>query len=269
VNKYNSLFKEITISKPEAVFLGGDLLPGPRHNLDTREFIQQFLFMKMKESRQNHNTEFYLIMGNDDRRIYEEDIIKECGNGIFYMHKRCIRLNVIFVVGYSHIPPTPFRLKDWERYDVSRYIGPGDLSPEAGARTVDVEPNKIKYSTISRDLDELASLSPPEKTIFLFHSPPYHTSLDRADLDGKTIDHVPLDVHIGSIAIKRFIEKQKPMLTLHGHVHESVRITGDWKEQIGSTYSFGAAHDGGELAIVYFDTARLDKAERKIIPIDL
>jgi Icc-related predicted phosphoesterase len=84
----------------------------------------------------------------------------------------------------------------------------------------------------------------------LFHSPPYQTNLDRAALDGVKIDHVPLDVYVGSIAIKRFIEERKPMITLHGHVHESARITGFWSEKIGRTFAFNAATDQKGLSII-------------------
>jgi len=41
----------------------------------------------------------------------------------------------------------------------------------------------------------------------VLHSPPYDTGLDRAALDGRSVDHAPLDVHVGSIAIRRFIER--------------------------------------------------------------
>jgi len=35
---------------------------------------------------------------------------------------------------------------------------------------------------------------------------------------------------VGSIAVRRFIEERQPLLTLHGHIHESARLTGDWRE---------------------------------------
>jgi Icc-related predicted phosphoesterase len=88
--------------------------------------------------------------------------------------------------------------------------------------------------------------------------------LDYADLDGEMVDHAPVDVHIGSIAIQRFIEHYQPFLTLHGHVHETVRLTGQWREKKGTTYCFTAAHDGPELAVVRFDTNDLDSATRKL-----
>jgi Icc-related predicted phosphoesterase len=105
------------------------------------------------------------------------------------------------------------------------------------------------------------------KTIFLFHSPPYHSCLDRADLHGKKVDHAPVDVHVGSVAIQRFIKSKQPLLTLHGHVHESAQITGWWKEKVDRTFSFTAAHDGPELAVVRFDTENLKNATRELIAV--
>ena len=131
------------------------------------------------------------------------------------------------------------------------------------AKKRSIQPTKFK--TISNDLKEISKKSDPMKTIYLFHAPPYKTNLDRADLDDKIIDHVKLDVNIGSIAIKRFIKKYQPFLTLHGHVHESSRLTGKWSEKIRETYSFSAAYEGENLAIVYFDTENLSRAKRGII----
>ena len=71
--------------------------------------------------------------------------------------------------------------------------------------------------------------------------------------------------HVGSIAIKRFIEEKKPPVTLHGHIHESTRLTGIWKELIGETWSFNAAHDGPELSVVIFNPAEPANAQRLLI----
>jgi Icc-related predicted phosphoesterase len=123
----------------------------------------------------------------------------------------------------------------------------------------------LKFSTIQKDLESLSVEDSPGKSIFLFHAPPYQTCLDRASLDGRMIDGVPVDVHIGSIAIKRFIEEKQPLVTLHGHVHESAAITGKWKEQIGNTFAFTSAHNGPELAIVKFDPENPQEAIRVLI----
>jgi len=205
-------------------------------------------------------------LGNDDTRIFEKTIVEAAQTGIWeYLHLRSVKFKNYRIFGYACVPPTPFTLKDWEKYDVSRYIDPGCISPEEGYRTVPVEEDEIKYGTIQLDLVELTKGKKLKNSIFLFHSPPYQTTLDRAALDGKMIDHVPLDVHVGSIAIRQFIEEQQPWITLHGHVHESARITGSWKEKIGRTHLFSAAHDGPELAIVRFNPEAPHKARRDIL----
>ena len=210
----------------------------------------------------------FLILGNDDGRGCEIKVLDGEKAGLWvYIHNKNVIFNGFNVFGYSYVPPTPFLLKDWERYDVSRYVDPGCISPEEGWRTVktsEIE-YKSKHATIKVDLDELAGEGVMDKAIFLFHSPPYQTKLDRADLDGRVVDGVQVDVHVGSIAIRRFIEERQPLLTLHGHVHESARISGAWKEGIGRTTCLSAAHGGPELALVEFDLAEPQGAIRQLI----
>ena len=248
-NKYkiNSLFKIIKEEQPDGVFIGGDIFPNS-YSIDITSFFYEFYIKKIKELKSN----FFTILGNDDPKIFENLLIQaEKDNLIYYVNNKSVRFFDLFVAGYSYIPPTPFILKDWERYDISRYIDPGAISPEEGKRTIEVDLKKERFLTIAEDLQELSKKSDPKKTIYLFHSPPYKTNLDRAELDNKKVDHVQLDVNVGSIAIKHFIENMKPLLTLHGHVHESSRLTGLWKEKIGKTYSFSAAHEGNKLAIIF------------------
>ncbi len=169
------------------------------------------------------------------------------------------------IYGYNYVPPTPFQLKDWEKYDVSRYTDPGCVSPEEGWHSVKVSKHELRYSTIEKDLKTLVGNNELHKSIFLFHTPPYKTNLDRAALDGKMVDHVPLDIHVGSIAVKRFIKKNQPTITLHGHVHESARLKGTWKDKVEETYLYTAAHDGPELALIRFDKYHPEKTMRELI----
>jgi Icc-related predicted phosphoesterase len=271
IPRFQSLFQIIKNEKPDAVFLGGDILPLQliRHNT-MEDFIETSILAEIRNIQNDFDKKirFFVIMGNDDPRIYEYIFIKADKAGILdYIHQKTISYKKTYVTGYSYVPPTPFQLKDWERYDVSQYIDVGAVSPEHGKRTIDVPLDEITYSTIAEDLDILSKQSPAKNTIFLFHAPPYHSYLDRADLHGKKVDHAPMDVHVGSIAIQRFIKAHQPLLTLHGHVHESAHITGRWKEKVERTYSFTAAHDGPELAVVRFDTDHLENATRELIPV--
>ncbi|MCD6424463.1 MAG: metallophosphoesterase [Anaerolineales bacterium] len=269
ISRYESLFTRIREEKPAAVFLGGDLFP---HFAAQGEgdFLDDFLakgFLQLKESLGRKYPRVFLIPGNDDSKISQEDLIRwMVDEGIWeYVHGQSVEFGSYTVFGYAYVPPTPFFNKDWERYDISRFVDPGCIPPEDGWHSVDEPKNLIEHATIKKDLEELSGRKDLSKSIFLFHTPPYQTALDRAALEGKMVDHVPLDVHVGSIAVKDFILKRQPLITLHGHVHESARITGAWMEQMGETIALSAAHDGDELALVKFDPAEPDHATRELI----
>ena len=68
-----------------------------------------------------------------------------------------------------------------------------------------------------------------------------------------------------SVAIQRFIASRQPLITLHGHIHESTRLTGAWRDRMGNTHAFSAAHDGPELALVRFDPSRPEQASRELV----
>jgi Icc-related predicted phosphoesterase len=267
-DRYEKLLDEIRRQQPALVFFGGDLLPhGMRRNV-IDDFTTDFLFHHFNNLRKEMGAQYprvYLILGNDDPRVEEAKFEQLGKNGVWhYLHDRKDHWEGFTFYGYANVPPTPFRFKDWERYDVSRYVDPGCISPLEGFRTM--EPGTdLEFATILDELKALVGEDPMEKAVFLFHSPPYKTWLDRAALDGKMVDHVPMDVHVGSIAIMRFIEERQPWVTMHGHIHESSRLTGHWRQQFGATSSFSAAWDGPELSLVEFDLENPADAIRRLI----
>ena len=240
--------------------------------LETGDFVADFLIPGFKQLQRELGPDYpriLVILGNDDPRSLEADFAAAERAGLWeYIHGRKVALGKLAVFGYSFVPPTPFMLKDWEKYDVSRFVDPGCVSPEDGRRTVRVPSRDIRYATIARDLAGLTADEDLGNAIFLFHTPPYGCCLDRAALDNKMVDHVPVDPHVGSIAVQRFIAARQPLLTLHGHVHEAVRLTRTWRETFGATTALTAAHDGAELALVRFDPAALTEASRELIPVD-
>jgi Icc-related predicted phosphoesterase len=267
-DRYEKLFREIRTNPPQIVFFGGDLLPHSLHRRLEDDFTEDFLygnFFALKDELQESYPKIYVILGNDDPRTEESKFIELGRNGVWhYLHNRSdLHLGYTFY-GYANVPPTPFRFKDWERYDVSRYVDPGCFAPHEGIQTMDPGVD-LEWATIKDELDVLAGETIPERSVFLFHSPPYKTYLDRAALDGRMVDHVPMDVHVGSIAIMRFIEDRQPWLTLHGHIHESSQITGHWRQQFGRTHAFSAAWHGPELALVEFDLEEPAGAIRRLI----
>lgn len=272
--RYDKLFQKIEEECPKVVFMTGDLMPSGMFAFTSgsstpAHFLENVLkkgFRSLKNKMGMDYPEVYLILGNDDGKAEENFFVEMQKSGLWnYAHNRKFEFLGFQIYGYAYVPPTPFMLKDWERYDVSRYVDPGCTPPEEGAHTVEVDRKQLQFKTIQKDLLALSSQDDLSRAVFLFHSPPYQTHLDRAALDGKLVDYVPLDVHVGSIAIKRFIEERKPMLTLHGHVHESTSITGYWQQKIGDTLAMNAAHNGSELSLVRFSLDELGSASRELI----
>lgn len=272
--RYEALFAAIQEERPSALFLGGDLLPpffAPlnRNRGAPGRFVEDFLvpgFERVRSALGDLAPRVFLILGNDDSRAEEDAIIRGAAKGCWeYVHARRTDFGPHSLYGYNCVPPTPFQLKDWERYDVSRYVDPGCVSPEEGWHTGPIQKRALRFQTIQKDLEQITDEDDLASAILLAHSPPYRTLLDRAALDGKKVDHVPLDMHVGSIAIRRLIEDRQPLVTLHGHVHESAGLTGSWRDRIGRTHCFSAAHDGPELALVRFDPENLETADRRLI----
>lgn len=270
--RYAKLLGAIADGHPDAIFLGGDLLPParfPDRSGSYHDFVADYLIPSFRRTRDRLGAkypEIFLILGNDDPRGEEEGFLEAAADGLWnYSHAQKVRWQEFVVYGCAYVPPTPFLLKDWERYDVSRYVPPGCVSPEEGYRSVPVEQSEVKWATIQKELIRLADHDPLDRAVFLFHAPPFDTALDRAALDGKLWEGVPLDVHVGSVAVRRFIEERQPLLTMHGHVHEAARLTGEWKIRLGKTVCLNAAHDGPELALVRFDLLSPDGATRELL----
>ncbi|OFX41409.1 MAG: hypothetical protein A2X08_16070 [Bacteroidetes bacterium GWA2_32_17] len=270
VEKYEKLFSFVIEAKPMCLLLGGDLLPGisSRSSKNYDDFVNDYLIPRVKLMLDElSNPDFWigLILGNDDPRAFETEFLQAEKNNLWvYLHNKKLKKNGLIYIGYSFVPPTPFRLKDWEKFDVSRFVDIGCIEPFEGSRSVNPDYD-AEYSTIEKDLLLLTQNIKDENVIMLFHAPPYQTNLDRAALDGKMIDHVPLDVHVGSIAIRRMVENFQPLVTLHGHIHESASITGSWSDLIGKTYLFSGAHNGKEVAVVIFDPHDLQNAQRFLL----
>lgn len=270
ISWYEKLFNAIEDEKPNLVLLGGDLLPHAfKSSIEYPNFITDYLqvkFLHLKALLKDQYPKVMLIMGNDDPKALESELLPAGADNLWeYIHDKKSTCFGYTFAGYSYVPPTPFQLKDWERYDVSRFVDVGCVSPEEGIHTTQTDASTLRYTSIQKDLDRLFDQGDMSKTICLFHSPPYQTNLDRAALDEMMVDHAPLDVNVGSIAIQRFIKTKQPKITLHGHIHESSRITGQWQDRIGETYLFSAAYEGPELAIIKFNLEQPDQAERLLL----
>lgn len=104
----------------------------------------------------------------------------------------------------------------------------------------------IEEDELAERLETIAGLvQNPEKTIAVLHVPPYGSGLDTCpDLD-KNLKIITEGGQVvmksaGSTAVKTFLEKVQPLLSLHGHIHESpghVRIGRTLAINAGSEYA--------------------------------
>lgn len=266
-DKFNKLIGYIKDELPEAVFITGDLLPN-FYATEPEKFLISFLkplLAKLKNDLKDKYPEIFVITGNDDPAaacIYFEELDKL--GLLTFLNNRLIDYKDYRIFGYPYVPPTPFQLKDWEKYDVSRFVPRGAVSPEDGYRTVEVPLNIIQHSTIRDDLKEISGeLTGVNRVIGLFHTPPCETNLDK--LIGKDINGGKQLQSAGSYAVKRFIESSKPIITLHGHLHESADLSGSWKDKIRETCCFNAAQSGKKLAVIKLDTNQPENAIRILL----
>lgn len=233
----------------DAYVIGGDLT-----TTDCGECIgvqREFLVRHLPQFTKGKNV--FLIAGNDDCAINTG--ILQNSRDYHFVHNRRIRLNDDFeIVGYSFVNPTPFPLKDWEKPDLPE-VG---KNPNAGVKSTANGFVEFKLENkgdcIQRDLSSELFTTNASNTVYVMHASPYDTCLDMSIKK----------IHLGSRAIREFIEKNQPYLTLHGHNHATVHASGEFVQKIGKTTSMAAGnnHEFPELAALVFDLYEPEKAER-------
>src|SRR5260221_12850903 len=94
------------------------------------------------------------------------------------------------------------------------------------------------------------------RAIFTLHCPPFRSGLDEApaiDADLKLLHGGRALRPVGATAVRQAIEKHQPLLSLHGHIHESKGAV-----KLGKTLSInpGSSYEEGILmgAIIQLDT---------------
>ncbi len=109
-------------------------------------------------------------------------------------------------------------------------------------------PREFDEEDIAAHIDQMATrLADVGTAVFNLHPPPYGTSLDPAPRLGPGLEVVTsagatvMD-HVGSTAVLEAIERHQPLLSLHGHIHESagrIRIGRTTAVNPGSEYGEG------------------------------
>ena len=158
----------------------------------------------------------YWMLGNDDPTELE-DVLRDSPWGE-YVDGAVVRLQderEVATLGYANETP-------WHTY------------------------REVPEEKLVAMLDEVCSqLSSPETAILNFHVPPYDSGLDSApkidaELNVQTQGGQPVFAPVGSHAVRTVLERVQPILSLHGHVHES----GGFR-RIGRTLAINPGSDYG------------------------
>jgi Icc-related predicted phosphoesterase len=267
---YQELLSLAISSSSELMVIGGDLLPSfpPTKRYEEmvpnqKTFVDHFLSMFFKKVLETSSIQqIFLIAGNWD--LGYPYIFTRATERIIDLNQRSYRLkNGYELIGYPFVPPTPFRPKDFEKMDDREAPWPPQKNPsyirssdQSGQlRPVDPYLYLRGRETIEEDLDRLPKPLHPRRAIYVMHSPPFGTRLDLIE-GGKSA---------GSRSIKTFIEKNQPLLTLHGHIHEAPELSGTYVNRIGVTLSInpgqriGTTRDISKLHAVTFEMERAEQ----------
>lgn len=230
--KYDKLLELAKHHGVKVLANGGDMLPKEGDLFRQDQFITGYL--------KDHFDAFYsagihylCYLGNDDLQIFDP-LFEETCNAFSFVH--CIAQRKIEIEGYEFIGMNwvvdyPFRLKDRCRMDSKDYVfeqqfGTGLLSQKGKWQEIG---NWFSYAkslpTIEDEMKNLVHPSDMTKAIYVIHMPPARLGLDQCSHGAE----------VGSKSIYKFIEKNQPLLTLHGHIHESPRMTGKWFNELGRT----------------------------------
>lgn len=243
--------------------IGGDITP-PKRIDEQRKFIENELIRLIADFNSKHkNVDIYLMLGNDDWVSNMQVLARENNRLYKIIHNQVYRLNEDFnIVGYSYVPITPFAIKDFEKFDSKdAELQKGDTLQGFKSSNFELLPFKFnpedREDNIENDFKNILRLSEPAKTIYAIHTPPYNTYLDM----------VYAAVHVGSLAVRRFIEQQKPYLTLHGHIHETIEVSGHFRDKINGAICLGVGNSAyeKELAVITFDLYDLNSIKREVL----
>lgn len=163
-------------------------------------------------------TPAFFMLGNDDDDELLDGV--ERSGALRYAEESVCELPggyELISLGYS--TPTP--------WDTPRELGEEELG-----------------AAIERQAERL---SEPRRAVFNLHCPPRDTNLDQAPvLDGQMRPRLGpagmLTDSVGSVAVREAIERWRPLLGLHGHVHEcpaAERLGGTLCVNAGSEYQDG------------------------------
>lgn len=205
--------------------------PAARNQLFERVMVaeaQRWMELADKKSAET-GIPIYVMAGNDDPAVF--DTVLRDAQRVISSEEDIVRVGGHEMISCSYANPTPW-----------------------------ASPRELPEDQLYARLKGLAErLQDPGNAIFNLHVPPYDTGLDTAYQIGENLEVVtrggsPVEIPVGSHAVRQIIEECQPLLALHGHIHESrgaAKIGRTLCINPGSEYNTGRIH--GALVKVAVD----------------
>lgn len=252
----------------DALIFGGDLCPvtPSASNIYLPQSQPAFLLRELQPllsewKNAQPRLRIFAIPGNDDCQTILPALAELESQGLLEnLHCATKTLGEYTLVGLSFVPPTPFAIKDFERRDLSddRVEGIQTAWSMLGCahgfeRIGDFAAYLRVQPSIEEELDGLP-VTEPARTVAVVHSPPF----------GTVCDLLLNREHIGIRALRRWIERRQPLLTMHGHIHESPWVSGKFCQRLGATTIVNAGCDYERPHLIFVDLSNPAEIEHSI-----
>lgn len=277
---FRKLLRALELWKPDAIICGGDvagkaLVPivengaggyrlkwmGKEHEVTTREELQAFEAKISQLGFYPYRTTADCVQRmREDPQLtegfFEELIADRWADWLERLEDRCRALGIRGYVMAGNDDPwsldrLTFQERDWVVGADGKVLpllddwallscGLGNPTPWRCPRDAPEPELEAKLRDIARSAPDFSNV------ISNIHVPPYGSTLDLAPkLDTSNFPPKPIigeTAPAGSTAVRTFIEEFQPLLSLHGHIHESraaVRLGRTWAVNPGSEYGEG------------------------------
>ena len=240
-SKWKKLVQISQKEKPDIIGIAGDILPKQNGILSQMPFISH-LKKYAKNIRNNTSAKLLMILGNDDNQLMIPEMEKEHENLWFYIPEKVVTIKGYEFAGMPFVPDYPFGYKYWcapdskDNFRIDQCYNPVLINEYNRFEQI---PSMTKYFESKKSIwDSLKETSEKvkdiHKSIWMIHAPPSKCNLDACASGYK----------VGSDAVLKFIEEYQPLITVHGHIHESPEYTGKtWYNKVGNTICI----QGGQL----------------------
>jgi len=225
ISKWKELVKTCQKEKPDVVAICGDLAPKDTYIVGQMPFMKHLV--KYAKQIKETGAEIVIILGNDDNQFLIPDMEKYHEEKLWhYIPEKVVKIGDHEFAAMPYVPDYPFGYKFWcrgefpdaLRIDPQQFTDPVLIGKDGSFEVIENYKEYLRgHETIWESLNKTAkSIKDMSKSIWMIHCPPSNLFLDVCAGGRK----------VGSDAVYKFIKEQQPMITIHGHIHESPEYNG-------------------------------------------